>query len=69
VRAFPHAPVSAPIRPEELKKNLRPERLNIKTLFDRFEEQGDLWRDFWKKRQGLEEAIERLGEIHKSNRW
>jgi hypothetical protein len=34
--------------------------LNIKTIFARFEEKGDLWGDFWKRRQRLEDAIESL---------
>jgi bifunctional non-homologous end joining protein LigD len=60
VRAFPKAPVSAPILPQELRANLRPETLNIKTIFDRLKDKGDLWADFWQKRQRLEEAIELL---------
>jgi len=60
VRAFPKAPVSAPILPRELRSTLRPETLNIKTIFERSKEKGDLWADFWKKRQRLEEAIELL---------
>jgi bifunctional non-homologous end joining protein LigD len=60
VRAFPEAPVSTPILPKELRVNLKPESLNIKTIFDRLEEKGDLWGDFWKKSQRLEEAIELL---------
>jgi len=60
VRAFPKAPVSAPILPKELRVNLKPESLNIKTIFDRLKEKGDLWADFWKKSQRLEQAIELL---------
>lgn len=60
VRAFPKAPVSTPVLPRELKTSLRPESLNLKTLPARFKEKGDLWADFWKKRQRLEEAIELL---------
>jgi bifunctional non-homologous end joining protein LigD len=60
VRAFPRAPVSAPILPRELKANLLPERLNISTLPARLKEKGDLWANFWKKRQRLEKAIEIL---------
>jgi bifunctional non-homologous end joining protein LigD len=60
VRASPKAPVSAPILPKELRATLRPESLNIKTIFDRLKEKGDLWADFWGKRQRLEEAIELL---------
>jgi len=62
VRAFPKAPVSAPVLPRELRPSLRPENLNIKTIFARLKEKGDLWADFWKKRQRLEAAIELLSE-------
>jgi bifunctional non-homologous end joining protein LigD len=62
VRAFPKAPVSAPVLPRELKTSLRPETLNMKTMPVRLKEKGDLWADFWKKRQRLEHAIELLSE-------
>jgi bifunctional non-homologous end joining protein LigD len=62
VRAFPQAPVSAPLLPRELRPSLRPETLNIKTVFARLKEKGDLWVDFWKRRQRLEQAIELLSE-------
>jgi bifunctional non-homologous end joining protein LigD len=57
VRAFRKAPVSTPLNPNELRGTLKPERLNIKTLPERLEEEGDLWGDFWKRRQRLDEAI------------
>jgi bifunctional non-homologous end joining protein LigD len=60
VRAFPKAPVSAPILPRELKTSLKPEDLNIKTIFARLKEKGNFWGDFWKQRQRLEQAIEIL---------
>ena len=60
VRAFPQAPVSTPLLPRELRASLRPETLNIKTIFARLKEKGDLWADFWKRRQRLEDAIELL---------
>ncbi len=60
VRAFPQAPVSTPLLPRELRPSLRPETLNIKTVFARLKEKGDLWADFWKRRQRLEDAIESL---------
>ena len=60
VRAFPQAPVSTPITSQELKAKLRPETLNIKTIAARVIEKGDLWADFWKSRQKLDEAIELL---------
>jgi bifunctional non-homologous end joining protein LigD len=62
VRAFPKAPVSAPILARELKQGLRPETLNIKSVLARLKEKGDLWGDFWKRRQGLEQAIGLLSE-------
>jgi len=48
--------------PRELRSSLRPETLNIKTVFARLKEKGDLWADFWKRRQRLEQAIELLSE-------
>jgi bifunctional non-homologous end joining protein LigD len=60
VRAFPQAPVSTPLLPRELRASLRPESLNIKTVFARLKEKGDLWADFWQRRQRLEDAIESL---------
>ncbi len=62
VRAFPQAPVSAPVLPREVRTGLRPEMLNIKTILTRLNEKGDLWADFWKRRQRLEHAIELLSE-------
>jgi bifunctional non-homologous end joining protein LigD len=64
VRAFPKAPVSTPLHPRELRTNLKPEKLNIKTLPERIKEEGDLWADFWKRRQRLDHAINLLsGDI------
>ena len=68
VRAFPKAPVSAPIAPSELRKGLRPEQLNIKSIFARLEKHGDLWADFWDKRQRIEEAVEALARSQKPPR-
>jgi bifunctional non-homologous end joining protein LigD len=62
VRAFPGAPVSTPILPRELRPGLRPEALNMQTLPARLKKKGDLWGDFWKRRQRLETAIDLLDE-------
>jgi bifunctional non-homologous end joining protein LigD len=62
VRAFPQAPVSTPLSPRELRPSLRPETLNMNTVLARLKEKGDLWADFWKRRQRLEHAIELLSE-------
>ncbi len=64
IRAFPRATASTPLLPTELRTNLKPETLNIETMDERLKERGDLWADFWKQRQGLEDSINRLsGEI------
>ena len=60
VRAFAKAPVSTPVQPRELKRGLKPESLNIKTVFARMKDKGDLWKDFWKSQQRIEGAIEAL---------
>jgi bifunctional non-homologous end joining protein LigD len=60
VRAFPKAPVSAPISPRELKPNLIAEKFNMRTMAARVQEKGDLWADFWTKRLKLEDVVERL---------
>ena len=60
VRAFPKAPVSTPVKPSELRPDLRPEKFNLKTLAQRLEKEGDLWADFWKSRQRIEKALEKI---------
>src|SRR5258706_213034 len=42
VRAFPQAPVSTPLLPRELRPSLRPGTLNIKTVFARLKDKGDV---------------------------
>ena len=61
VRAFPKAPVSAPVEIRELRSTLKPERFNLKNLFSRLKEKGDLWAGFWESRQRIEGALEQLG--------
>jgi bifunctional non-homologous end joining protein LigD len=61
VRAFPGAPISTPVQPRELRPNLRPGKFTLKTIFTRLKEKGDLWANFWKSSQGIEDALERLG--------
>lgn len=62
VRAFPKAPVSTPLDPDELRASLGPASLNMKTMSSRLKKKGDLWADFWNQRQRLEPAIERLSD-------
>ena len=61
VRAFPKAPVSTPVEIAELRPNLKPETLNIKTVLTRLKRKGNLWSSFWQSRQRIENAVERLG--------
>lgn len=61
VRAFPKAPVSAPVEIKELRPALKPERFNMKNLFSRLKQKGDLWADFWPSRQRIERAVDHLG--------
>ena len=42
VRAFPHAPVSTPVKPGELTASLDPAKWNVKTMQERIEKVGDL---------------------------
>jgi bifunctional non-homologous end joining protein LigD len=60
VRAYPLAPVSTPVTAAELKKDFSPERWNLNALDRRLKEVGDLWKDFWNKRQSLSEPLELL---------
>jgi bifunctional non-homologous end joining protein LigD len=68
VRAFPKAPVSAPIAPNELRRGLHPEQLNLRSIFARLEKHGNLWADFWEKRQRIESAVESLLASQKRTR-
>lgn len=63
VRAFPHAPVSAPVKATEVTPSLRPEKWNLKTMAQRIETVGDLWANFRNRRQEIEPAAERLEHL------
>jgi bifunctional non-homologous end joining protein LigD len=71
-RAHPGATVSTPVTAEELMNgNIAPDAWTIKTVFSRLQTAGDLWKDFWSKRQTLDAALEALthrlsGEKRKS---
>jgi bifunctional non-homologous end joining protein LigD len=59
LRPFAGAPVSTPVTAVEIKRKLRPDELNISTIFKRLARQGDLWKEFWASAQTLERAVER----------
>jgi len=60
VRPFPQAPISTPVKRAELDRTLRPERFNLKTIFERLRAKGDLWGEFWKSCQRIEKALRAL---------
>jgi bifunctional non-homologous end joining protein LigD len=62
VRAEHQAPVSTPLAPEELTENITPDTWTLKNFDERIGDVGDLWKDFWKKRQTLDRALELLGK-------
>jgi bifunctional non-homologous end joining protein LigD len=66
VRPNPQASVSAPIAASELKRTLRPSRFTIATMPERIKRVGDLWTDFFRSRQRIEPALERLKEQFRS---
>jgi len=58
VRAFPHAPVSAPVKTSELAPLLVPTKWTLHSMPERLKQAGDLWAEFWSKRQSLEKLLE-----------
>jgi bifunctional non-homologous end joining protein LigD len=62
VRAYPTAPISMPLEAKELASLKSPGQWTPKNVTQRMEQVGDLWRDFWKKPQLLNDAIDRLGK-------
>jgi bifunctional non-homologous end joining protein LigD len=62
VRAESQAPISTPLAPEELTQQITPDRWTIRNFDERIASVGDLWKDFWKKRQTLDRALERLAQ-------
>ncbi len=55
LRAIDGAPVSAPLRWEEINKKLDPKKFNLRTMPDRLAKIGDLFEDVFKKRAKLPE--------------
>src|SRR5579871_1330803 len=63
LRAYPGAPVSAPLDWSEVKKGLDPSHFNIHNAIDRFERVGDLFEPVLKNLQKLEPALERVSQL------
>ena len=60
VRPVAAASVSAPISRRELRPTLSPERFTLANMPARLKKSGDLWADFWRRRQRLEPALKLL---------
>ena len=61
VRPYPGAPVSTPLSWDELDEEFVPEQFTIKTLFERVERVGDLFRGAMVLKQDLHPALDQIG--------
>jgi len=62
-RAHPGATVSTPVTADELmKSHIDPDMWTVNTLPLRLQANGDLWKDFWNKRQKLDTALDALSQ-------
>jgi bifunctional non-homologous end joining protein LigD len=69
VRARTGAPVSTTLRWSELKKkDLRPDGVNIRSIFRRLEKVGDPWKDFRRHAISLKKARQKIEELHATRR-
>ncbi len=53
---FPEASVSTPVTPDQLRAKFYPEQWNLRSIYKRLEDEGNLWKYFRMKRQKLEKA-------------
>ena len=64
VRARAGAPVSAPLEWKELdRKDLRPDGVTIRNVFEPLEKLGDVWKDFARRAVSLKKAREKLESL------
>jgi bifunctional non-homologous end joining protein LigD len=65
VRARRGAPVSVPLDWSELKsRNLRPDGVTIRNIFDRLEKVCDPWADFWRRGVSLNRPRQKLEKLN-----
>src|SRR4029077_4693322 len=63
LRAYPGAPASTPLAWSEVKKGLKPADFTIHNAIERFEKVGDLFEPVLLRKQKLEHALEKLGNL------
>jgi bifunctional non-homologous end joining protein LigD len=69
VRARRGAPVSVPVDWNELRKrDLRPDGVTIRSVFDRLEKIGDPWSDFWRRGALLAGARQKFKKLNATRR-
>ncbi len=61
VRPHPGAPVSTPLRWDEVNATLDPRRFTMGAVLDRVDKHGDLFEGVLTTRQSLSSALRRLG--------
>jgi len=66
-RAYPKAPVAAPLDWSEVKRGLHPEQFTIKNAPDRFGKKGDLFAGVLEDLQHLENALEKMGDLFRQS--
>ncbi len=64
LRPKPGAPVSTPLEWREVKPGLDPKKFNLKTIFPRLKQKGDLFRPVLGRGINLKQALRRLTALH-----
>lgn len=62
VRPRKGAPVSVPIKREELNGKLRSDLCDIRSVFDRLEKVGDVWKGFFEAELDMEKCLAKIEE-------
>jgi DNA ligase D len=66
VRPKPGATVSAPLEWDEVKPGLTPQDFNIKNIFKRLEERGDLFKGVLGKGVDMHKALQKMESLHEN---
>ncbi len=63
LRAYPGAPVAAPLEWSEVKRGLHPSQFTIANAVERFAKKGDIFEPVLSRPQRIEGALEKLGGL------